>query len=86
MRNELADEEAKFGSAEHQPSVALYLTNRRALIQCAWYSTFSSTPLQATASARRCPVLEVSNDRLHVKTLEESDQPIGGSPLPDLLQ
>ncbi len=44
MGNELADEEAKTGLAEHQPSVALDPAIRRALIRRACASTFKTTP------------------------------------------
>ena len=43
--NELADEEAKLGSAEDQPPVQLDNATRRAIIRRACSSTFVSTPL-----------------------------------------
>ncbi len=46
MGNEQADGEAKFGSAEHQPSVALDPATRRALIRRTWAS--NSAPSRFT--------------------------------------
>ncbi len=43
--NELADERAKFGSAEYQPPVRLDYTTRRAVIWRACSTPFISTPL-----------------------------------------
>ncbi len=42
--NELADEEAKSGSAEHQPAVQLDCAARRAIIRRACSTPFISTP------------------------------------------
>ncbi len=50
--NELADEEATSGSAEHQPLVALDPATRRALIRCTCTSTFNTTPLHAATYTR----------------------------------
>ncbi len=50
--NELADEEAKSGSAEHQPLVALDPATRRALIKRTCTSTFNTTPLHAATYTR----------------------------------
>ncbi len=50
--NDLADEEAKSGSTEHQPSVALDPATRRALIRRACSSTFNNTPLHAATGTR----------------------------------
>ncbi len=44
MGNELADEEAKLDSAEHQPRATLDLATCRALTRRACTSKFSSTP------------------------------------------
>ncbi len=52
MGNELADEEARLYSAEHQPLIALDPTTRRAPIRCVYASTFNTTPLQAASSTR----------------------------------
>ncbi len=43
--NELADEEAKSGSAEQQPPVQLERANHRAIFRCACSTPFISTPL-----------------------------------------
>ncbi len=42
---ELADEESKLGSAEHQPTVQLDCATRRAIIRRACSTKFISTPL-----------------------------------------
>ncbi len=52
MGNELADEEAKSGSAEHQPLVALDPATHRALIRRTCTSTFNTTPLHAATYTR----------------------------------
>ncbi len=52
MGNELADEEAKSGSAEHQPLVVLDLATRRALIRRTCTSNFNTTPLHAATYTR----------------------------------
>ncbi len=44
MGNELADEESRLGSAEHQPSVTLDPATSRALIRRACASAFNFTP------------------------------------------
>ena len=53
--NELADGEAKLGSAEHQPLVALDPATRRALIRRACTSKLKTTPLH-TATYTRIPL------------------------------
>ncbi len=53
MGNELADEEAKSGSAEHQPLVALDPATHRALIRRTCASNLNTTPLHTATYTRR---------------------------------
>ncbi len=52
MGNELANDEAKSGSPEHQPLVALDPATRRAWIRRTCTSTFNTTPLHAATYTR----------------------------------